>query len=184
MRYQGVDEVIAEEFALLPGADELATLVTVEEHAASGRYDLDHRRLRADRQHAAAGDACPKSRTAGCAGCCASSGPRRGSPSRSHADWSVRRCRAFGGVRRGGSVCFYRNARATAGAAGFADETSVRIVLTPEAMVIDEARRALTDLSLFELAGDAVVMNRVMPEAALTRGPFFREQGTRADWSG
>ena len=39
-RYQGIDEVVAEELALLPGAEELATLLAVEDLAASGRYQL------------------------------------------------------------------------------------------------------------------------------------------------
>ena len=40
LRYQGIDEVVAEELALLPGAEELATLVCVDEYAESGDYDL------------------------------------------------------------------------------------------------------------------------------------------------
>ena len=40
LRHQGIDEVVAEELALLPGAEELATLVCVEEWARSGRYDF------------------------------------------------------------------------------------------------------------------------------------------------
>jgi arsenite-transporting ATPase len=63
-------------------------------------------------------------------------------------------------------------------------ETSVRLVVTPEKMVIDEARRAFTDLSLFELSADAVVMNRVLPEEAAEEA-FFRDwvrvQGERLD---
>ena len=55
-------------------------------------------------------------------------------------------------------------------------ETSVRIVLTPETMVIEEARRSLTDLCLFQLSSDAVIMNRMLPEEAL-REPFFRDRG-------
>jgi arsenite-transporting ATPase len=44
--------------------------------------------------------------------------------------------------------------------------------------VIDEARRAWTELSLFELGCDAVVLNRLLPEAAGSE-PFFREQARR-----
>jgi HSP20 family molecular chaperone IbpA len=43
-------------------------------------------------------------------------------------------------------------------------------------MVIDEARRAYTELSLFEVPCDAVVMNRLLPEGAAEEG-FFREWG-------
>ncbi len=39
-RYQGIEEVVAEELALLPGAEELAALLAVEEAARSSRYDL------------------------------------------------------------------------------------------------------------------------------------------------
>jgi arsenite/tail-anchored protein-transporting ATPase len=41
--------------------------------------------------------------------------------------------------------------------------TSVRLVLTPEAVVVAEARRTLTSLSLFGYSVDCVVANRVFP---------------------
>jgi len=41
--------------------------------------------------------------------------------------------------------------------------TSVRLVLTPEAVVVAEARRTLTSLSLFGYRVDGVVANRVFP---------------------
>jgi arsenite-transporting ATPase len=40
---------------------------------------------------------------------------------------------------------------------------SVRLVLTPEAVVVAEARRTFTSLSLYGFAVDAVVANRVIP---------------------
>lgn len=43
--------------------------------------------------------------------------------------------------------------------------TSVRIVLTPEAVVLAEARRSYTTLSLFGYRVDGVVANRIFPEA-------------------
>jgi arsenite-transporting ATPase len=39
-RAEGVDEIVAEELALLPGAEELATLLAVREQAERGSYDL------------------------------------------------------------------------------------------------------------------------------------------------
>lgn len=42
-------------------------------------------------------------------------------------------------------------------------ETSVRLVLTPEAVVIAEARRTLTSLALYGYRVDGVVANRVFP---------------------
>jgi arsenite-transporting ATPase len=57
-----------------------------------------------------------------------------------------------------------------------APTTTVRLVVTPERMVIDEARRAHTELALFEVACDAVVVNRLLPDGALAE-PFFRDWG-------
>ena len=44
--------------------------------------------------------------------------------------------------------------------------TSARLVVNPERMVIAEARRTFTYLSLFGYQVDAVVVNRVLPDAA------------------
>lgn len=46
-----------------------------------------------------------------------------------------------------------------------AETTSVRLVLTPERVVIAESRRTLTSLRLYGLAVDQVVVNRVLPTA-------------------
>ncbi len=43
-------------------------------------------------------------------------------------------------------------------------ETSVRLVLTPESVVLAEARRAYTFLTLFGYAVDSAIVNRVFPE--------------------
>jgi arsenite/tail-anchored protein-transporting ATPase len=43
--------------------------------------------------------------------------------------------------------------------------TSVRLVLTPESVVVAEARRTLTSLSLYGYRVDGVVANRVFPDA-------------------
>jgi arsenite-transporting ATPase len=47
-----------------------------------------------------------------------------------------------------------------------ADSTSVRLVLTPERVVLAEARRTLTSLGLHGFTVDQVVVNRVFPDAA------------------
>jgi arsenite/tail-anchored protein-transporting ATPase len=44
-----------------------------------------------------------------------------------------------------------------------ADHASVRLVLTPEAVVVAEARRSLTTLSLYGYRVDGVIANRVFP---------------------
>jgi arsenite-transporting ATPase len=53
-------------------------------------------------------------------------------------------------------------------------QTSVRLVVTPERMVIDESRRAWTELALFDVGCDAIVLNRVLPPEA-GREDFFRD---------
>ncbi len=50
--------------------------------------------------------------------------------------------------------------------------TSARLVLTPEKMVINEARRTYTYLGLFGYAVDAVIVNRVLPEEITD--PYFK----------
>ena len=46
--------------------------------------------------------------------------------------------------------------------------TSVRIVVNPEKMVIAEARRSFTHLNLYGFNTDAVIINKIMPEEATT----------------
>src|SRR5207248_10213009 len=50
--------------------------------------------------------------------------------------------------------------------------TSVRLVVNPERMVIAEARRTATYLSLFGYRVDAVIANRLLPEAV--SDPWFK----------
>ena len=56
-------------------------------------------------------------------------------------------------------------------------DSSVRLVLTPETVVVAEARRALTTLSLFGFTVDGVVANRVFPAAG---GDAWRQQWVAA----
>jgi len=173
MTHQGVEGVVAEELALLPGADELSTLLAVEEHLASGAYDLvvvdcaptdaalrvltlpdlagRALRLVLPLARALAGAVVPVARHL-------TRVPLPGSEVFREVEELFRA--RLGALRR----------RVTS------PETSVRLVVTPERLVIDEARRAHTELSLFEVPCDAVVMNRLLPEAAAGE-PFFREWG-------
>jgi arsenite-transporting ATPase len=52
------------------------------------------------------------------------------------------------------------------------DRTSVRLVVNPERMVIAEARRTATYLALFGYSVDAVVANRLLPDAITD--PWFK----------
>ncbi|MDX6722281.1 MAG: arsenite/tail-anchored protein-transporting ATPase, partial [Solirubrobacteraceae bacterium] len=63
------------------------------------------------------------------------------------------------------------------------ERVSVRLVMTPDRMVIDEARRTFTYLNLYGYLTDAVVVNRVFPEEV---GEYFgawreRQQAHLAD---
>lgn len=174
-RHQGIEAVVAEELALLPGAEELATLLAVEEFAAAGSWDLAvvdcaptdstlrlltlpdvaQRSLRIllPLLQALSGVAVPLARHL-------VSAPLPGSAVFADADALLnRRLRAL-------------QQRVTR------PETSVRIVVTPERLVIDEARRAWTELALFELGCDAVVLNRLLPEVAGGEA-FFRDRARR-----
>ncbi|MCR9098136.1 MAG: ArsA family ATPase [bacterium] len=173
LRHQGIDEVVAEELALLPGAEELATLVSVEDFAASGRYDL------------IVVDCAPTGSTLRLVTLpeVAHGGMRwllRLQRAAAHVAEPV--ARGLVGVPLPKADVFAEAEQLLFETLGrlrtrlLSDETSVRIVLTPESMVIDEARRALTDLALFELGIDAVVMNRMLPAAALEEA-FFRDWG-------
>ncbi|MCS6808897.1 MAG: ArsA family ATPase [Bacteroidota bacterium] len=51
---------------------------------------------------------------------------------------------------------------------------SIRLVMNPERMVIQEARRAYTYLQMYGFNVDAVIVNRVLPDIA-TRNNFFAE---------
>jgi arsenite-transporting ATPase len=53
------------------------------------------------------------------------------------------------------------------------EEASVRLVVNAEKMVIAEARRAYTYLNLYDYAVDAVVVNRLLPEAV--SDPYFEK---------
>lgn len=52
------------------------------------------------------------------------------------------------------------------------DTTTVRLVLNPEKMVIKEAQRTFTYLNLYGYATDAVVCNRILPETV--NDPYFK----------
>ncbi len=61
---------------------------------------------------------------------------------------------------------------------------SVRVVLTPERVVIAESRRVLTSLSLHGYAVDAVVVNRLLPAALPGDADPWRTAWTTAQASG
>jgi arsenite-transporting ATPase len=172
-RHQGIEGVIADELALLPGAEEVAALLAVEEAARDGRWDL-------------------------CVVDCAPTGSTLRLVTLPEVASGA--LRVLLRVQRAVAALVSPVARVVMpvplpGPEVFRDverlfyerltrlrerllspDTSVRIVVTPERMVIDEALRAHTDLALFELACDAVVMNRLFPPEAAAES-FFEGWG-------
>jgi arsenite-transporting ATPase len=63
------------------------------------------------------------------------------------------------------------------------DQTSVRLVLTPERVVIAESRRTWTSLSLYGFVVDAVVVNRVFPDAAADSVGDAVPDAWRSSWN-
>ena len=59
------------------------------------------------------------------------------------------------------------------------ESTSVRLVMTPERVVIAESRRTLTSLRLYGLTVDQVVVNRVFPDAA---APELGQESNPTAW--
>ena len=168
-RYQGIEEVVAEELALLPGAEELATLFAVETLAHEGDHDLvvvdcaptDAALRLATLPEVARASMRVALRIQGAIARVATPLASMVVPA------PLPDADVFGDVE---SLVF--NTLKKLRARLTSTSTSVRLVVTPERMVIDEARRAYTELCLFDLASDGVIMNRMLPEDALGE-PFF-----------
>lgn len=160
--YQGIDAVVAEELAQLPGAEEIVTLLAVERLAASGRYDL----IVVD---CAPTDAALRLATLpdvarGMLRVALTALQKLSGVAVPVARRLVQIPLPDAGVFTEVESLVYRRLEALQRRIVH-PETSVRLVVTPERMVIDEARRAWTELSLFEVPCDAVVMNRLLPDA-------------------
>jgi arsenite-transporting ATPase len=161
--YHGIEAVVAEELALLPGAEEIVTLLAIERYVDSGAWDLvivdcaptdaalrlatlpevarGMLRVVLPALEALSGLAVPIARRL------------------------VKIPLPDAAVFEDAEELVYR--RMVALQKRLTDPgTSVRLVVTPERMVIDEARRLYTELSLFEVPVDAVVMNRLLPPQA------------------
>lgn len=160
---RGVDEVVAEEMAILPGTDELCGLLQIRRHAAEGRLDC----LIVD---------------------CAPTGEtlrllsfpdvarwymeklfpweRRLMKTVRPAiqplvDIPLPRDQVFAGIER-----LFHGVEEVKRLLADPRRSTVRLVLNPEKMVIKESRRALTYLNLYGYTVDAVVNNRVFSEGA------------------
>ena len=159
----GVDPLEAEELTVLPGADEVLALLELRAQAESGRWDV------------VIVDCAPTAETLRLLALPGALGwymdrvfPRERRMVRALrpvlsqlAGLPMPSDKVFAAVER-------LHAELAAVQALLSDpaRSSVRVVLTPEAVVVAEARRTLTSLSLYGYRVDGVVANRVFPETS------------------
>src|ERR687888_938390 len=168
LNWAGIDAIEAEELSVIPGLDEIFSLTDVKQHVDSGRYDL------------LVIDCAPTAETL------------RLLSLPEVMNWYIERIfpverrvgktirpllsritsmpiaddRIFAAVAR-----LHRNLDGVRGLLTNAQMSSVRLVVNPEKMVIAEARRTYTYLSLFGYRVDAVVVNRIIPDSVTD--PYF-----------
>lgn len=175
----GVDPVVAEELTSLPGAEEIAALLEVRAQVESGQWDL------------VVVDCAPTAETL------------RLLALPEALAWHLERLLP-------GQRALLRTFRpAAAAATGMplpgpavletvqrwsarmrdvqelltSEWASVRLVLTPERVVIAESRRTWTSLSLYGFVVDQVVVNRIFPDAAADARGKARADPWRSAWN-
>ena len=177
---RGVERIAAEELTVPPGADELFSLLQLKRHAESGEWDAiivdcaptgetlrllsfpDAARWWLDRvlgrENALLSAARPLARA--------------------FLDLSLPDERVMDDVQR-----LVRNLIAMHELLRDAERVTIRLVMTPDRMVVAEAMRTFTYLNLYGYLCDAVVVNRVFPEDVgdllrrLARGPGAAARG-------
>jgi len=164
LHWGGVDRVAAEELVLLPGLDELFALIDLRSQVAAGRYDLivvdcaptaetlklltlpDALRFYSDRvlgpSRAVVRAIAPLARPRG------TGGDGLPLPDEEVVDAATALHSQLADVH----ALLTDTAR-----------SSVRLVVNPERIVLAEAQRTATSLSLFGYGIDAVVVNRILP---------------------
>jgi arsenite-transporting ATPase len=165
--WRGLDEVMAEEMTILPGMDELGSLLWIADHVDDGKYDV------------IVVDAAPTGETLRLLSL----------PEASR--WWVERIAPLGRrvTRIGGGVLermigipvpksevfdaaerLLRRLEHVHQLLADPDLTSVRVVLTLEQISIAEAERSFTYFHLFGYPSDLVIANRVLPKGS---GAYF-----------
>ncbi|HEX7225405.1 MAG TPA: TRC40/GET3/ArsA family transport-energizing ATPase [Candidatus Limnocylindria bacterium] len=168
LRWRGLDEVMAEEMTVLPGMDEVGSLLWIADHHDSGDYDV------------VVVDAAPTGETL------------RLLSLPEAAKWWMEKIEPIGRriakltgplIQRVVGMPMPGDAVFNAGEELFSqlehmhtlltdhDKTSVRVVLTLEQVVIKEAQRSFTYFHLYNYPTDLVVANRVLPDEV---GEYFR----------
>jgi arsenite-transporting ATPase len=168
MNWAGVETIQAEELSVLPGLDEIFALIDVKRHVDEGVWDL------------LVVDCAPTAETL------------RLLSLPEIMNWYIERIfpmerRVVKAVRPivtkmttlpiAGDTVFaaverlHRNLEAVRRILTDEKVSSVRLVVNPEKMVIAEARRTYTYLSLFGYRVDAVIVNRIIPDSVTD--PYF-----------
>ncbi|MCA1587459.1 MAG: TRC40/GET3/ArsA family transport-energizing ATPase [Chloroflexi bacterium] len=168
LRWRGLDEVMAEEMTVLPGMDEVGSLLWIADHHDSGQYDV------------VVVDAAPTGETL------------RLLSLPEAAKWWMEKIEPIGRritrltgpiIQRVVGMPMPSDEVFNAGEELFRrlehmhdllvdnDKTSVRVVLTLEQVVIKEAQRSFTYFHLYGYPTDLVIANRVLPDDV---GPYFR----------
>ena len=161
LRWRGLDEVLAEEMTVLPGMDEVGSLLWIAEHHDSGNYDV------------VVVDAAPTDETLRLL-----SLPEAGRWWMEKIEPIGRRISSLTGpfIQRvvgmpmpGGDVFdagedLFRKLEHMHNLLADPDLTSVRVVLTLEQVVIKEAQRSFTYFHLYGYPTDLVIANRVLPD--------------------
>ena len=168
LRWRGLDEVMAEEMTVLPGMDEVGSLLWIADHHDSGNYDV------------VVVDAAPTGETL------------RLLSLPEAAKWWVEKVAPIGRkiskltgplIQRVVGMPMPSDDVFNAGEELLGrlehmhdlltdhDKTSVRVVLTLEQVVIKEAQRSFTYFHLYNYPTDLVVANRVLPDSV---GQYFR----------
>lgn len=170
----GVDRVAAEELAVLPGAEEVLALLELRVHALSGEWDV------------IVVDCAPTAETLRLLALPEALGwyMERVFPVERRIVKALRPVLSrAAGVPMPQDTVFDALQRLhdeldEVHALLTGPEASVRVVLTPESVVLAEARRSLTSLSLFGYRVDGVVVNRIFPstEADEWRAGWVRSQ--------
>ncbi|MDQ1631701.1 MAG: arsenite/tail-anchored protein-transporting ATPase [Frankiaceae bacterium] len=169
----GVDPLEAEELTVLPGADEVLALLAVREQIESGRYDL------------VIVDCAPTAETLRLLSLpdALSWYMKRIWPVERRVVRSLRPVLnrvtsvpmptdvVFDAVER-----LHAELAAVRAVLADAEQTAVRLVLTPEAVVVAEARRTMTTLSLYGYRVDAVLANRIIPPGDPWRDRWAKAQ--------
>jgi arsenite/tail-anchored protein-transporting ATPase len=168
LRWRGLDEVLAEEMTVLPGMDEVGSLLWIADHHDSDRYDV------------VVVDAAPTGETL------------RLLSLPEAAKWWMEKIEPVGrritkltgpliqrvvGMPMPGDEVFnageelFRRLEHMHDLLTDQSKTSVRVVLTLEQVVIKEAQRSFTYFHLYGYPTDLVVANRMLPDEV---GEYFR----------